>query len=167
MDDLLAPFHEACKPRSAFRVGTEAEKLGVFEATGEPIPFLGERSVQAVLLRLAERFSWTPVREHDAGEVIALHRGDASVTLEPAGQLELSGAPFASIHDTDAEFRTHLREVAEVSKDLGIAWMSLGFNPFARQDELTHVPKFRYGIMESYLPTRGPRALDMMRRTCT
>ena len=166
-DDLLLPFHEACKPRSEFRVGTEAEKFGWLPDAGVPLPFTGPRSVQAVLSALAERFGWTPDREQPDGEVIALLRGQSSVTLEPAGQLELSAAPHASIHETQREFQQHFNELHEICEPLGIAWMSLGFHPFAKQAELPHVPKSRYAIMERYLPTRGARALDMMRRTCT
>jgi glutamate--cysteine ligase len=167
IDDLLAPFHDACKPRSAFRVGTEAEKHGVLLDSGLPIPWSGERSVQTVLSRLCTRHGWAGEREHEAGEVIALRRGDVSITLEPAGQLELSGAPLPSIHDTAQEFRKHLAELADVCQDLGMAWLSVGFQPFAALTDLPRVPKLRYGIMERYLPTRGPRGLDMMRRTCT
>jgi glutamate--cysteine ligase len=157
----------ACKPPSQFRVGTEAEKFGLLADTLEPLPFAGPRSVRRVLALLAERFGWREEREHAEGEAIALLRGDASITLEPAGQLELSGAPLASIHDTCEEFAEHLRELRAVSEELGIVWISLGFHPFARHDDLPHVPKLRYGVMERYLPTRGPRSLDMMRRTCT
>ncbi len=167
LDDLLTPFHEACKPRASFRVGTEAEKFGVLAESGDPLPFAGERSVQTVLTRLANEHGWTPEREHEEGEVISLRRGEASITLEPAGQLELSGAPHASIHDTCAEFRQHIAELAGISKELGIVWLSLGFHPFARDADLPRVPKLRYAIMERYLPTRGHRSLDMMRRTCT
>ena len=167
LDDLLIPFHDACKPRSKFRVGTEAEKFGLLADTLAPLPFQGPRSVQRVLELLAERFAWQPEREHAQGEVISLRRGQASITLEPAGQLELSGAPFQTIHETQREFDTHLREVGGIADELGIIWLSLGFHPFARHEELPHVPKLRYAIMERYLPTRGPRALDMMRRTCT
>jgi glutamate--cysteine ligase len=155
------------KPRSEFRVGTEAEKIGLLADTLQPLPFHGERSVQRVLAELERRFGWLPEREHEHAEVIALTRNRASVTLEPAGQLELSGAPMPSIHDTQREFATHLSELEQISRDLGIVWISLGFHPFARQADLPHVPKSRYGIMEKYLPTRGSRALDMMRRTCT
>lgn len=166
-DDLLAPFVEAQKPRSRFRVGTEAEKFGLLADTLAPLPFEGERSVAAVLTHLRDSYGWFEEREHSQGEVISLRRGDASVTLEPAGQLELSGAPYASIHQSCAEFRGHLHELHGISSQLGIVWLSLGFHPFARHEELPHVPKLRYGVMETYLPTRGPRALDMMRRTCT
>ena len=132
-----------------------------------PLPFEGPRSVRRVLELLADRFGWQPEREHEGGVPIALLRDNASITLEPAGQLELSGAPLADAHQTKAEFDTHLRELREVSSELGVIWLSLGFHPFATQAELPRVPKFRYGIMERYLPTRGPRSLDMMRRTCT
>jgi glutamate--cysteine ligase len=166
-EDLLQPFVEAQKPRARWKVGTEAEKFGLLSDTLTPLPFDGPRSVRRVLSLLAERYGWQQEREHERGEVISLRRDGASITLEPAGQLELSGAPFATVHETHAELEAHLRELKGISEELGIVWLSLGFHPFARQDELPHVPKLRYGIMEKYLPTRGPRALDMMLRTCT
>jgi glutamate--cysteine ligase len=167
LEDLLLPFHEACKPKVRWKVGTEAEKLGLLADTLAPLPFDGPRSVRRVLSLFAERHGWHGEREHERGEVISLTRDKASITLEPAGQLELSGAPFASVHETHSELLAHLRELEAISAELGIVWLSLGFHPFARHDELPHVPKLRYGFMEKYLPTRGPRALDMMRRTCT
>jgi glutamate--cysteine ligase len=161
------PFEEACKPPSRFRVGTEAEKLGVLVPERVALPFEGERSVRRVLTLLHERHGWAEEREHEGAPVIALRRNDASITLEPAGQLELSGAPLATIHETNAEFATHVAELKDVSRELGISWLSLGFNPFSTQAELSRVPKSRYSIMQRYLPTRGPRSLDMMLRTCT
>ncbi|HKP57792.1 MAG TPA: glutamate-cysteine ligase family protein [Polyangiales bacterium] len=167
LDDLLIPFHEACKPRSQFRIGTEAEKFGVLMPTGAPLPFEGERGVKRVLTELQQRFGWQPESEYEHGDVIALRRDNASITLEPGGQLELSGAPVETTHHTCREFRRHMAELREICDPLGIVWLSLGFHPFARIDELPRVPKLRYGLMERYLPTRAPRALDMMFRTCT
>lgn len=155
------------KPRAQWRIGTEAEKPGLLADTLAPLPFEGERSVKRVLALLAERFGWHAEREYEQGDVIALSRDNASITLEPAGQLELSGAPLATIHETCAEFDAHLLELKGISEELGIVWLSLGFHPFATHADLPHVPKLRYGVMKEYLPTRGPRALDMMRRTCT
>ena len=167
LDDLLVPFHEACKPAERFRVGTEAEKPGLLLPERTPLPFEGPRSVARVLSLLHERHGWQPEREHAQGPEIALRRGQASITLEPAGQLELSGAPLTTIHETRQELDNHLSELRAVSAELGIGWLSLGFHPFATHADLPHVPKLRYAIMERYLPTRGPRSLDMMRRTCT
>jgi glutamate--cysteine ligase len=167
VDDLLLPFTEAVKPKSRFRVGTEAEKFGLLADTLAPLPFDGPRSVRRVLALLVERYGWHEEREYEHGEVISLSRAQASITLEPAGQLELSGAPLATVHETAAEFDNHWREVKSIAEELGIVWLSVGFHPFAGPADLPHVPKLRYGIMERYLPTRGPRALDMMRRTCT
>lgn len=167
LDDLLAPLHEACKPRSQFRVGTEAEKIGVVKGTFQPVMYEGPNGVESILVALAERFGWTPDREFADGPLIALKRGHASITLEPGAQLELSGAPLASVHDTAAEFENHLQELRAVCDPMGISWLGLGFHPFARQDELPWVPKSRYATMRTYLPTRGIRAHDMMRRTCT
>ncbi|MBX7196462.1 MAG: glutamate--cysteine ligase [Sandaracinaceae bacterium] len=166
LDQLLEPFHEAEKPRSRWRIGTEAEKCGVY-TDGAPVPYMGERGVGAVLAELVKSHGWFEEREHEDGDVIALRRGDASVTLEPGAQLELSGAPLATIHETCSEFRAHMRELSDISEKLGIVWLGLGFHPFARTEDLEFVPKLRYGVMRKYLPTRGKHGLDMMLRTCT
>lgn len=166
IDDLLAPFHAGEKDPSAFAIGTEAEKPGV-RADGTAIPYEGDAGVRTVLERLAARYGWTPEAEYEGGPLLALTRDRASVTLEPAGQLELSGAPLRTIHETALELRTHLDEVASVSADLDIAWLGIGFHPFATHAELPWVPKLRYGVMREYLPTRSPTGLDMMRRTST
>jgi glutamate--cysteine ligase len=166
-EDLLIPFREGAKPRDRFRIGTEAEKFGVYVADGRPIPYGGPRGVLAVMRALCDRYGWTPQSEREGGEVIALRRGDASITLEPGCQLELSGAPQKSVHDTCAEFTGHLAELAQISAELGIVWLGLGFHPFAARGDLDWVPKERYGVMREYLPTRGAMALDMMQRTCT
>jgi glutamate--cysteine ligase len=166
-DDLFAPFTNAFTPEALWRVGTEAEKFGVLSESGEAIAYDGPRGVRAVLELMQELFGWYPVREHADGEIIALERGGESITLEPGGQVELSGAPHASIHDSAREWHNHLAELNQVGQQLGITWLGLGFHPFARQDDLSWVPKQRYAIMREYLPTRGSLALDMMRRTCT
>jgi glutamate--cysteine ligase len=163
--DLLAPFYEACKPRAAWRIGTEAEKCGVY-ADGGAVPYEGERGVRAVLAALAER-GWAPHQEVDGGAILSLTKDQASITLEPGAQLELSGAPLDTIHQTRAEMDAHLAEVREIGDRFGITWLGLGFHPFARREDLSWVPKLRYGVMRAYLPTRGAMGHDMMLRTCT
>lgn len=168
-DDLLAPFHAAMRPPSEFVIGAEAEKFGVLEESGDPITYEGERGVRRVLEELAAGHGWTPARpEREGGPLIALTRADgASVTLEPGSQLELSGAPLADIHLIADETDAHLVEVSEVARRLGMRFMGIGFHPYARQEDLTWVPKARYGVMQRWLPTRGKHGLDMMRRTAT
>jgi glutamate--cysteine ligase len=166
-DDLVLPLVEACKPRPEWRVGPEMEKFGIFEATRTPIPYEGDRSVLRILQELANVHGWTPEREHEGGPIVALTRGDASVTLEPGGQLELSGGKSESIHQVCAELRDHMREIGPLSRALGIRWLGVGFHPFGSREDFQWVPKQRYAVMKSYLPTRGAHALDMMLRTCT
>ena len=168
IDELYAPFHDAIKPAARHRIGTEAEKFGVDAATGAPLPYEGgEHSVLTVLETLIERHGWQADRETPNGPLIALTRAGASVTLEPGGQLELSGAAFETIHQTCAEASGHLAELRDISNALGVMWLGVGFHPFAAQADLSWVPKQRYAIMRRYLPTRGEHGLDMMRRTCT
>ncbi|WP_437574421.1 glutamate--cysteine ligase [Sorangium sp. So ce887] len=166
-DDLMFPFHEAVKPESLHRIGAEAEKFGVDARTGAAIPYEGERSILSVLQALVERHGWTPEHETPGGPLIALARAGASVTLEPGGQLELSGAPLENIHQICMEMSGHLAELRDISAELSFAWLGIGFHPFASQAELSWVPKGRYAIMRRYLPTRGAHGLDMMRRTAT
>jgi glutamate--cysteine ligase len=167
LDQLLVPFHEAMKPVDRHRIGAEAEKFGVDAVTGAPLPYEGERSVLTVLESLVEKHGWQPDYETPGGPLIALTRAGASVTLEPGGQLELSGATLENIHQTCAEMSGHLTELRAISNELGVVWLGVGFHPFAKQADLPWVPKQRYAIMRRYLPTRGEHGLDMMRRTCT
>src|SRR5580658_3190205 len=114
-DDLLLPFVQAYKSRDAWRIGPEMEKFGVFEATRAPIPYTGRFSVTAILDELVNAHGWTPEREHEGAPVIALLRDGASVTLEPGGQLELSGRQSRTIHEVCAELRGHMREIGPLS----------------------------------------------------
>lgn len=166
-DSLLVPFKQAEKPRERHAVGTEWERPGVYADTFAPVEYAGERGVAVLLDRLVAEYGWKPESEVEGGPILALRRDDASITLEPAAQLELSGAPLRTIHETEQEFTRHLAEVDTISRDLGIHWLGLGFHPFATHAELPSVPKLRYGVMRDYLPTRSPTGLDMMRRTCT
>jgi len=166
-DDLLSVFVEAEKPRAQWRIGPEFEKFGIYEATLAPIPYEGRLGVMRILEELMEGHAWVPERERADGPLIALRRGDGSITLEPGGQLELSGAAVADVHKVCGEFRGHLAEITAISKELGIRWLGLGFHPFAKREDFSWVPKSRYPIMRQYLPTRGSHALDMMLRTST
>jgi glutamate--cysteine ligase len=166
-EDLETLFVDAEKPRAEWRIGGEAEKFGVDAESGKPLPYDGERSIRKVFDALVETHGWKPEAEKSGGPIIALTRGSASITLEPGAQLELSGAPHADVHRVVSEMEEHLREIDGISKAMNVVWLGVGFHPTATQDELPWVPKERYGVMKKYLPTRGSRALDMMRRTAT
>lgn len=152
------------KPPGDWRIGTEHEKFGFRLDDLRPPTWDGERGIEA-LLRGLTRFGWEPFEEH--GKLIALAKDGASVTLEPAGQLELSGAMLENIHDTCCETHTHLREVKAVGDELGLGFLGMGFQPKWRRDEMPWMPKGRYKIMRDYMPKRGNLGLDMMTRTCT
>jgi glutamate--cysteine ligase len=161
----LASYLEAgCKPAAAWRIGTEHEKFGFQVEDLRPPPYEGERGIRAVLEGLAG-LGWSRIEEH--GHIIALEKNGASVSLEPAGQLELSGATLESLHDTCCETASHLREVKQVAEPLGLGFIGMGFQPKWRRDEMPWMPKGRYRIMRDYMPKRGRLGLDMMTRTCT
>ena len=164
-DDLVGYFREAETPREDWVVGTEHEKIGIYADSHERVPYEGERGIGVLLERIASQDGWERVLEGE--NVIALLKDGASITLEPGGQLELSGAPLATTRRTCAEFTEHVDLMKRVSADLGIVWLSLGADPFHKISEIPHMPKARYDIMRSYLPTRGRLSLHMMHSTAT
>jgi glutamate--cysteine ligase len=154
-----------CKPAEDWRIGTEHEKFGYCRDTLRPLPYDGPRSIRAMLEGMSERFGWTPVRE--AGHIIGLEKDGANVSLEPGGQLELSGAPLETIHQTCDEVNQHLREVQEVADTIGVGFIGLGAAPIWRHDDMPVMPKGRYRLMTDYMGRVGTHGTQMMYRTCT
>lgn len=162
---LVESLEAGCKPRQAWRIGTEHEKFGYTTEDLRPLPYEGERGIKAMLDGLAT-LGWEPVVE--AGKVIALHDNKgASVSLEPGGQLELSGGLMETIHQTAAEVTHHLDQVKQVAGPLGIGFLGAGFQPKWGQGDIPWMPKGRYAVMGRYMPLVGGKGLDMMLRTCT
>jgi glutamate--cysteine ligase len=163
-EDLLAPFVKGEKPEPAWRIGTEHEKF-VYRRDDHRAPSYDEPGgIRDLLLAMTE-FGWTPVEE--GGNVIALAGPDGNVSLEPAGQLELSGAPLEHLHQTCAEAGRHLKQVKAVGDRLGVGFLGLGMWPDKARAELPIMPKGRYAIMLRHMPRVGTLGLDMMLRTCT
>jgi glutamate--cysteine ligase len=162
--DLVAYLESGSRPKADWRIGTEHEKFGYRLSDLGRLTYEGPQGIQAVLQGL-QRFGWKPIFE--AGNLIALHMDGQSVTLEPGGQLELSGAPLRTVHQTCDEVSTHLAQVREVAKELEIGFLGLGFAPKVRLDETPVMPKGRYKIMSAYMAKKGTLGRDMMFRTCT
>jgi glutamate--cysteine ligase len=152
------------RPAEKWKVGTEHEKFVFRTDDLRPPPYAGERGIGALLGGIAE-CGWDPVEED--GKLIALTRGAASVTLEPAGQLELSGAPLETIHETCCEVQEHLDCVRVASEPLHLGILGMGFQPKWKREDMPWMPKARYAIMHRYMPKVGSLGLDMMTRTCT
>jgi len=163
--DLVEYLESGCKPRDKWLIGTEHEKFAYRLDDLRPLDYEGEQGVRIMLDKLT-RFGWNPVSED--GNVIALLQDDgSSITLEPAGQLELSGAPLSTIHETCKEVGTHLQQVKAVAAEMGIGFLGVGYQPKWPRAEMPWMPKNRYSIMQDYMPTRGNLGLDMMQSTCT
>ena len=164
--DELAAFLEAgCKPRANWRIGTEHEKFGFCKDTLKALPYEGERSVRAMLEGLRDQYGWAPIEEN--GVLIGLKKDGASVSLEPGGQFELSGAPLSNIHETCIEVGDHLREVRSIADKIGIAFLGLGFSPVWSLNDTPMMPKGRYRIMKRYMDEVGRLGHQMMFRSCT
>lgn len=165
LEQLLEHFARGAKPRDEWRIGTEVERLAVDRRTGRAIPFSGPRGVERILRGLAERFDWEPQEEE--GRVIALSGSAGEITLEPGGQIELSGRPRRTVHETRAELTQHADEVAAIADELDVEILGLGLQPYSPLEEIEWVPKRRYQIMGPYMLRVGSLGQRMMKQTAT
>lgn len=164
LGQLAEPMAAGEKPRERWRIGTEHEKL-VYRIADHAAPTYDEPGgIHDILMSMRE-FGWAPIEE--GGKVIALAGDDGAVSLEPAGQLELSGAPLENLHETCAETGRHLQQVKAIGDRTGTAFLGLGMWPDKTRSQLPIMPKGRYEIMLRHMPRVGTMGLDMMLRTCT
>jgi len=162
-DQLIGYFEEGAKPRERWRVGTEYEKVTVSAEDGRALPFSGPRGVEHILKRLAERYGYEPVAE--GGRMIALKGERASITIEPGGQIELSGEQCETIHCAQAEFAKHIEQLTEVGHEVNAVVLGLGMQPVSTIDEIELLPKTRYRIMYPYMARKGRLGQRMMKQT--
>lgn len=163
---LIEWFAERGKPKSAWRIGTEHEKFLFRKDSFKPLAYEGGQGVGELLRLLEEQYDMQPIIEK--GLIIGLKSDDGgSITLEPGGQLELSGAPLESLHETCAETGAHLRQMREITQQLELCMLGVGFQPLWQRRDISWMPKGRYKIMREYMPKRGQLGLDMMLRSCT
>lgn len=169
-NDLIEWFAAGEKPVNDWRIGTEHEKF-VFNTTDlTPVPYEGDNGICALMKALMADYGWQAIREGET--IIALKRTSGSgipetISLEPGGQFELSGAALTTLHETCAEAGTHLSECLEIGERLGIGFLGTGFTPTWTLEQMPTMPKKRYAVMTRYMPQVGSRGHDMMYRTCT
>ncbi len=168
-DDLVAWLAAGEKPVSDWRIGTEHEKFVFHAADQSPVAYEGKAGIGALMQALIDEFGWEAIKEGET--TIALKRTNGrtteTVSLEPGGQFELSGAPLATLHETCAEAGQHLSECLTIGERLGLGFLGLGFAPTWRRQDMPTMPKKRYAVMTRYMPQVGQHGLDMMYRTST
>ncbi len=165
--DLARYLESGCKPPAAFTIGTEHEAFGFYLNDKTPPAYRpedGRPGIESVLLA-AQAEGLAPIL--DQGNVIGLKGGGLSLSLEPGGQFELSGATLPTLHETKAELDAHIERVRRIAPPLGLGFAPIGFHPLARRQDMPFMPKGRYKIMRDYMPKVGTLGLDMMLRTCT
>ena len=163
--ELVERLAGGAKPKTQWRIGTEHEKFGFIEGSLRPVPYEGPASIKDLLEGISQKFGWEPIME--GAYIIGLKKDGASVSLEPGGQFELSGAPLEDVHQTAAEIALHMRETREVAGGMGVDFLGLGFSPLWSFDETPSMPKGRYGIMKAYMEKVGRLGRQMMYRSCT
>jgi glutamate--cysteine ligase len=164
-DDLEHYFHAGSKERREWRIGVEYEKPVVFTDTADAVPYEGPRGIGALLRGLEERYDWEPV--HEDGNLIALRDDKASITLEPGGQLEMSGQQCDSLHCAADELHGHVEEILSVGDSLGLKFLGLGITPKTPIARMPWMPKQRYRIMREIMSRTGRLGHRMMQQTAT
>ncbi len=164
LSECVAWLEDGAKTRDGLLIGTEHECLA-FDSAGRKLQYDGAVGIRTLMERLAERFDWQPVYED--GRLVSLLRDAASITLEPAGQFELSGAPVKRVDDMLAELDRHIAELGDVASDLGVRFGHVGLDPLGTVEAAPRMPKARYGIMRARMPRVGGHGLQMMHLTCT
>src|SRR5271156_4024170 len=162
-DDLIRYFEEGGKPRAQWRIGTEYEKVVVHSADATAIRYSGAGGVEDMLRRMAADYGFK--REEEHGHVLALKGERSAITLEPGGQVELSGEQCDSIHCAYEEFATHVQQLIEVTGQIGATVLGLGMQPVSRIDQIELLPKARYHIMYPYMARKGTLGQRMMKQT--
>ncbi|WP_176037024.1 glutamate--cysteine ligase [Brucella tritici] len=167
VEQLAGYLAGGCKPKDAWRIGTEHEKFPFYTVDNSPVPYEGPRGIKAILEGMQATLGWEPII--DEGNIIGLVEptGQGAISLEPGGQFELSGAPLSTIHQTCREVNAHLSQVREIAEPLGIRFLGVGGSPKWTLAETPVMPKSRYKIMTNYMPKVGREGLDMMYRTST
>ena len=163
--DLVEYLELGCKPKSQWRIGTEHEKFGFTLHDQNPLPYEGECSIISILTGLQDEFSWRPVFEGE--NLIGLRKNGANISLEPGGQIELSGAPLETLHETCDEVNNHLNEVRTIGNRIGAGFIGIGAAPEWSHEQMPVLPKGRYQLMTEYMKKVGQLGVQMMYRTCT
>ena len=158
-------FIQGFKKLDDLQVGVEWEKIGVYRKTLKAIRYAGSKGVEAIFKKLIARNGWEPIRQ--GAYIIALKKGRSSITLEPGGQIELSGQKSKFLDKNANELRRHLEEIKKVSGPMGIAWLGIGLQPVSTHQEIAWVPKKRYRIMRETLKNKGSLTYAMMKETAS
>lgn len=159
-DDLVNYLLRNARPREHWGIGIEVEKLVVDRRTGQAADFA---RIEALLEALGNNGQWHNQRE--AGHLIALLGPDSSVTLEPGGQLELSGKLCADLCCCQRDLSHYIRNVVHAGAPLDLTFLGLGVQPITSLQAIDWLPKERYAIMRDYMLRSGDRGQHMMKLT--
>lgn len=165
--DMIEALSKGNKPVERWRIGTEHEKFVFYQADNSQVPYQGENGIKSLLEATQEKSGWLPLM--DEGNLIGLKdpNGGGAISLEPGGQFELSGAPLETVHQTCNETADHLRLLKEIAALMGIGFLGLGVTPTWGLNDISPMPKSRYGIMKPYMEKVGTLGTSMMFRSCT
>ena len=156
-------FSKAITPREKWRTGLECEIFAVNRDTLNSVPYSGNHGVEGIFADLIKQFNWNPV--YEKGKLLALNRDNSNITLEPGGQIELSGIPQEKTQNCIDEYINFYQELLHVCLPKNIILLPMGYQPVSTVDSIEWLPKSRYNIMSKYFLDKGKLAHHMMKLT--
>ena len=165
-NDLTDYFVSGIKDSANLKIGVEHEKFVLDKSSYLPRNYNEKYGIKDILERLSVE-GWTPSYDDNQKTIVALSKDKESITLEPGGQIELSGAPLDNIHETCEETTHHLRELKKLGEEFNFILLGMGVEPNLKLDDFPWMPKQRYKIMKEYMKRVGTQGQHMMKRTCT
>ena len=164
--DLLEYFFKGIKSKNDLKIGVEHEKFALNKETLKPLTYDKSFGINDFFDQLIN-LGWSPIKEGVPEKIIALKKNSEFITLEPGGQIELSGAPLSDIHQTCSETTSHLNELKRLSIKNDFILLGIGVEPNLSLNDFPWMPKDRYSIMKNYMLKAGTLGHHMMKRSCT
>ncbi len=160
VQNLVDYLCRGARPESQWGIGVEMEKLVLDATTGEAAHY---SQIEKLLQRLAVSTAWEGIEEK--GHLIGLKGPSSSITLEPGGQLELSGELCPDLHCCSRGYQRYINDIIEAGQKLGLLFLGLGVQPFTPLEKIDWLPKARYDIMGPYMLRTGDMGQRMMKQS--
>ena len=161
---LIKHFEEGSKNRENEKIGVEVEHFIVKHHNLKSVSYYGKHGIEEMLEKLSPLY---PHRFEKDGRLIGLYNDDYSLSLEPAGQLEISINPQVSIEKTECAYQKLIKQLHPLLRENNYQLITLGYQPSNRVEELSLIPKKRYEFMDRYFAKVGTGGIHMMRGTAS
>lgn len=160
--NMIAYFEKGDKYTRS--LGFELEHIILRAGTGEKVSYSEPGGIRDVLVKLSEKYDKVL---YDGDDIIGCESPREVVTIEPAGQIEVSLGPCLSVFEVERIYLGFRSKLDPILEEFGLVTPMLGYNPAAKVDDLELIPKYRYQCMTKFLGAQAHEGICMMRGTAS